>query len=205
LTYEGKTSQTLFIDIESGYRMDVRKVKGTMLVDQVRMIRGNKELDWDEYLKPEDWEVIGGRILVSEWYPLEIYQRCGWATYKLLALGNLELVRLRGRIRGQELFEGIYNTIIVNKTPEEAIKRFIGMYVQLFNFSTLKLEEAGRTYAKLSHHHDSLDPANTPYVYQLMGHLDRLTEMAGGENVEIALSDKEWEGAAQTIFNITWT
>ena len=38
--------------------MSDEKVKGIMLVDQVRMIRGNKDKDWNKYLKPEDWNII---------------------------------------------------------------------------------------------------------------------------------------------------
>ncbi len=49
--------------------MAERKVKGTMVVDQVKLIRGNKSMNWSKYLKPEDWEAINKRILPSEWYP----------------------------------------------------------------------------------------------------------------------------------------
>lgn len=38
--------------------MDQRHVKGTMLVDFVRMIRANKDRNWDAYLEEGDWETI---------------------------------------------------------------------------------------------------------------------------------------------------
>jgi hypothetical protein len=45
--------------------MSDEKVKGTMMIDQVRMIRGNKDKDWNKYLKPEDWNIINTKILPS--------------------------------------------------------------------------------------------------------------------------------------------
>jgi len=181
-----------------------RKVKGTMVVDHVRMIRANKGRDWDKYLKPQDWEIVNGRILPSMWYPLETYQRCGWATYQVLAGGNLDLVRLRGRIRGKELFEDIYKNIVIDQNPMKALDRFVIIYGQLFNFSTLEFEKVGEKHARIHHDYDPNDPGSLPYCYQLMGHFDTLIEMTGGKNVKIELIAKQWEGAPETIFNITW-
>ena len=67
--------------------MSDQKVKGTMLIDQVRMIRGNKDKDWNKYLTPEDLNIIKGRVLPAAWYPLETYKRCGRAVFQLLAGG----------------------------------------------------------------------------------------------------------------------
>jgi hypothetical protein len=64
-------------------------------MDQVRLIRGNKDHEWDSYLKPEDWEIITQDILPSAWYPLETYQRCGWAVFNILGGGDPNLARLR--------------------------------------------------------------------------------------------------------------
>ena len=184
--------------------MNERKVKGTMLVDHVRMIRGNKERNWNQYLKPEDWAVIKTRILASEWYPLELYKRCGWAAFNELAGGSTDLTRLRGKIRGKELFEGVYKSLIGGNDPMMALQRFVGMYSQLFNFSTLTFENAGANHGRIHHDYDPGDPANVPYCYQLMGHLDVLIEMSGGENVVIELITKQWEGAPFTGFDIRW-
>jgi hypothetical protein len=182
-----------------------RKVKGTMLVDLVRMIRANKDKDWGKHLTPEDWNIINKRILPSEWYPLEIFQRCGMATFQLLAQGNLDLVRLRGRIRGKELFENVYKSLIISQDPAASLSRFVTVYGQLFNFSSLRFENLGKGHAKIHHDYDaSRNPGTMPYCHQLMGILDVLVEIAGGKNVKIELDAKQWEGATKTIFDITW-
>ena len=184
--------------------MAERKVKGTMLVDQVKLIRGNKGMDWSKYLKEEDWVAINKRILPSEWYPLELYRRCGLATFHVLGQGNLDIVRLRGQIRGKELFAGVYKTAIIPQDPMTTLSRFIMLYSQLFNFSNLKFENVGKDHAKIFHDYDRNDPVTKPYCYQLMGHFDVIIEIAGGKNVKIEFLAKQWEGAATTIFDITW-
>ncbi len=181
-----------------------RKVKGTMVVDQVKMIRGNKGMNWSKYLRTEDWEEINKRILPSEWYPLELYRRLGLATFNVLGQGNVDVVRLRGQIRGRELFETIYKPVITPQDPTISLNRFVVVYSQLFNFSFLKFENAGPGHAKIFHGYDRIDPVTKPYCYQLMGHLDVLVEIAGGKNVKIEFTAMEWEGAPETIFDITW-
>jgi len=78
--------------------MDEKRVKGTLLLDYVCMIRANKDKDWQKYLKPEDWEIINGRILPSLWYPYETFERAGMATFYVLGGGNFDAVRAWGKI-----------------------------------------------------------------------------------------------------------
>ena len=86
----------------------------------------------------------------------------------------------------------------------KALDRFVIIYSQLINFSTLKFEKVGDKHAQIHHKWDAKDPTEPPYCYQLMGHLDVLVEMTGGKNAKINLKAKQWEGAPFTIFDITW-
>ena len=181
-----------------------RKVKGTMMLDLVRMIRANKKMDWNKYLKPGDREFIDSMILQSKWYPMEIYQRFGWILFQTLAGGNLELVRLRGRERGRELFTDIYKSIIADHDPMKALNKLVTIYSSLFNFSSLTFENSGEKHAKVYHDYDPKDPANVPYCHQLMGHFDTLVELTGGRNARINLTARQWDGAPKTVFDITW-
>ena len=87
---------------------NVEKVKGTMLIDQVRMIRGNKDKDWRNYLTSEDWAIVKGMVMPASWYPVETYKRCGRDVFKVFAGGNTDIVRLSGKMRRKELFETTY-------------------------------------------------------------------------------------------------
>src|SRR5690349_436248 len=74
-----------------------RRVKGTLFVDYVRMLRANKEADWSRYLQPGDLEFLSQRIDPSGWYPMESFERMGVAILAEVARGELELVREWGR------------------------------------------------------------------------------------------------------------
>jgi len=184
--------------------MDEKKVKGTMLLDLVRMIRQNKDKDWNKYLKPEDWEIINSSIQQFKWYPLDVYKRCGLATFMLIAQGNLDAARLWGRVIGEEMFSKTYKSILATKDPMEALDRFVSYYSLLFNFSTIKLEKMDSNYVKIHHDYDPKDKSNVPYCHQLMGVLDALVEMTGGKNPKVDLTAKQWEGAPESIFDIRW-
>lgn len=184
--------------------MDEKKVKGTMLVDQVRMIRAHKQLDWNRFLGPKDWEVINQRILPSNWYPLEVYENCGWATFNVLGEGNLDLVRLRGRIRGKELFETTYKSFTIGNDPMRALDMFVRSYSLLFNFSSLSFEQIADMHAWVHHEYSSRKQTTIPYCHQLLGHFESLVEMTGGSNVKIEFVNKAWEGDPKTIFDIQW-
>lgn len=184
--------------------MQDRNVKGTMLLDMIRMIRANKDLPWDEYLDAEDWKTISSIILQSNWYPIELYQKLGWAVFQVVAKGNLELVRARGRARGKELFGDIYKSIVANNGPLEALNAFVKRYCTLFNFSILRFEKVEEKNARIYHDFKLDHPVFVAYCHQLIGHFEALIEMTGGKNSKIELIAKQWEGAPATIFDIAW-
>lgn len=185
--------------------MDDKKVKGSMLVDFVRMIRSFKDLDWNRYLKPEDWDTINGLILSSKWYPFELYSRCSNAAFELLGKGNLQNARANGQMMAKQLFEITYKSMVQGKHPAEALQQFVGTYSSFFNFSMLKFEAVAGTHVKIHHDYDARDKRNIPYCHQLQGMLETLVQMTGGKNGKVEIIAKQWEGAPATTFDISWT
>ncbi len=184
--------------------MEERKVKGTMLADHVRTIRKFKDKNWDQYLKPEDWDIINTRIMDPVWYPFDTYKRCAMAVFKVLANEDVTVVRERGRIIGKDLFTGPYKKAIVAGDPLASLKKFVNIYDLFFNFSSLSVEAVGEKNINIHHDFDPKDPAGLPYCHLLMGYLDTLVDMAGGNNAEIKIMEKQWEGSPTTRFSIFW-
>jgi len=175
-----------------------------MLADMVRMIRANKDRNWDPYLHEGDWEIVNSKVYPTKWYPLGVYQRLGYATFKVLAGGDLEIVRTSGRMRGKILFGEVYASAIAVQDPARALGHFVKIYSSLFDFSTIQCEQVGRKHVVISHDYDPDDQANTPYCFQLIGYFDALIEMTGGTNARIDLTSKQWQGAPSTVFDIAW-
>ena len=184
--------------------MDQQHVKGTMLADMVRMIRANKDRNWHDYLEEGDWEIVNGRVFPAKWYPLEVFQRLGYATFKVLAGGDLATVRMFGKMRGEVLFGEVYTSALTVQDPARALNHYTKIYKSLFDFSTIEFEQVGSNHVIITHDYDPDDEANTPYCYLMMGYFDALIEMTGGTNGHIDLTSKQWEGAPTTVFDITW-
>ena len=184
--------------------MDDKKVKGTMLLDFVRMIRQNKGKDWNKFLKPEDWEIVQSNILPSKWYPYQTYIRCALAAFELLAGGKLELARANGQMMAKALFEKTYKSVVEVKDPMKGLNQFVRFYGAFFNFSSLKIEKIDEKHVEIYHNYDAGAQANMPYCNQLMGMFDVLVEMNGGKNSKLALTAKQWEGASATVIDIIW-
>jgi len=186
--------------------MEDRKVKGTMLLGYVRIIRANKDKDWDKYLEPEDWEVVNGRILPSVWYPFEIFRRCGVATFHLIAEENLDLVRLWGKASADQFLE-VYKTIGEAPDPITALERYIMLRGTFFNFEmfAMKIEKLDEKHMKVrTNSFDPNDPAYESYTAQLIGSSERIIELTGGKNPKLTLESKEWEGAPETVIDAVW-
>ena len=43
------------------------EVKGTLILDVIRIVRANKDKNWKKWLSPEDEEVVNGRIFPAAW------------------------------------------------------------------------------------------------------------------------------------------
>jgi uncharacterized protein (TIGR02265 family) len=85
-----------------------------------------------------------------------------------------------------------------------ALQQFVQMYGSFYNFNFLRLEKVGPRHAKVLHDYDDKDRSNIPYSSQMQGMLETLIQMTGGKNVSVIIATKQWEGAPDPTFEITW-
>ncbi|MCX6745792.1 MAG: hypothetical protein NTX00_02110 [Candidatus Parcubacteria bacterium] len=184
-----------------------RCVKGTLMADYARMIKANPELDWKKYLKPEDWKVIEGKILESVWYPFDTFSRCGVAIFKIIAQGNLELVKLWGKSRADYLFTQIYRSLGESPNPIIALKKYIGLRKTFTNFDMfeMELEEISANHIKIKTKSvEQKNEGNEPFTWQIAGSIEKLIELTGGKKPKFKILAKEWKGDPHTISEWTW-
>ena len=184
--------------------MEDRRVKGTLILDYVRMVRRNKDKDWNKYLKPEDWEIINGRILPSLWYPYETYKRAGWAAFHLIAGGNYDLVHAWGKISVDLLTKGPYKSIISDQNPLRALEGFVNLRRQFFNFAAMEFEKVGEKYAKILFAGAPDDPVMEAFNSQMTGAFEKLVELTGGKNPKVSFKATIRDGSTSTEFHIKW-
>jgi hypothetical protein len=175
------------------------KVKGTWLTDYVKLIRANRDKNWDKYLEPADWEIINSTLLPSVWYPYETFNRTGKAVFHEIAKGNLEVTRAFGKMFADHLAD-IYQNILVPGNPAATIAKIYALQGSFFrdipSVIVPVLHEKKRTVVKIS-----VTPmeraigAPEAFAYQFLGMLERILEKVGGRKskVEIREVDNGYE------------
>jgi len=182
-----------------------RKCKGSVIVDMAKIVRQFKDQPWDEYLKPEDWEIVNAMVIPTVWYPIETYQRIGLAVYKLIAKGNPEVVRSFGRAAMAEMLQGPYRYHLERGNPFEAVQKFMDLRKTLFNFSRMEMEKTGDQSLRvrileLGDFETGLD------VFLLLAgvHFQHLVEHNGGKDVKLETRQEGNPGDRELVLDLKW-
>jgi len=170
-------------------------VKGTWILDFVKMIRANKDKDWDRWLAPEDWEIINAQVLPSQWYPFESYERIGKAVFVEIAQSNLDITRTFGRIMMRDLLK-VYKNILVEGDLAASVEKFNILRKTFFRGieSDLIFVEQGECHMVFKLMIAGIDRERASpeaFAHQLAGNLEELVEQAGGKNVSVSVKTVE--------------
>ena len=178
-------------------------IKGTIIMDYVRIIRANKDRDWDRYLEAEDWDIINGNVLPSARYPYECGRRIGFAVFKEIANSNLDTVRMFGRFSAKNLLE-VYKNVVVAGDPAASIEKLCQLNRTFSDEeSELALIDRGAGSAKLKFTFPSVESEDLfmdAYCHKLIGTLEELTEQAGGKDVSVKLE----KDGSDFLFSVEW-
>jgi hypothetical protein len=181
------------------------QVKGALLLPYQKLILENKELNWHEYLKEEDWPIINGKIL-NVWYPFSTFERCGLATFNLLAKKNLKAVKVWAKQTANEIFNN-YKMVIEADNPISGITNLFGIRAVLFNFNLFEvaIEKIDAKHIKTTltttlPHKQGVEP----FTWQVIGWLEFIIEKTGGKNPSIEIVAKQWLFEPNTILAIKW-
>jgi len=188
-----------------------RKVKGSLLLDYVRMIHADKSRDWGKYLTKEEMDVINGRILASIWYPHDIYMKCGNAVFQEIAGGSLSVARQFGKFNAGSLFQGTYKGTLESVLAKgggvvKFLERYASMTPNLFNFATVSMKIISDKHATCVIKADldfSEFPAE-PFFNQLAGTIEGLVEMSGGKNVKVKFTTIRDPGVTYAEYDAIW-
>lgn len=183
-------------------------VKGSFLMDVVRLIRANKELDWKKHLKPEDLELTKTKILPSNWYSLECYERMGHAIFMEVGKGDLKNAWTWGRFTIEELVGKTYKNLFKGLDVMAAFKKFVFFRGQFFKFDDeniemLRLEPLGEKEI-IIHVVTPSVLIRESFAHQMAGTFERLVELYDGKNPKVEILEKQWEGKPATTVKVTW-
>jgi len=167
------------------------------------MVRGLKTADWSLYLKPEDLAFVSQRIDLKGWYPMETFERMGVGILKEVALGQLEAVRMWGRLQVGVVTKA-YPTMVAENDPRETMMRFRVLADSFFDYGALRVEHVEEDHATVVVKYGMSAIAEEAASYQTLGFFEALIERAGGSSAEGRFDGKSWAGDPRTLIVLHW-
>jgi hypothetical protein len=179
------------------------RVKGTLFVDYVRMLRARKGVDWSRWLAPQDLVYLDERIQPDDWYPMVAFERMGIAILETVADNNIGLVEQWGRLQIDWLCQ-LHPNLVCLDDPRESLMRFQVLRQSFFDYPALAIREINDGEAAIVIAYGMGARAEEAASHQTLGFFARLLEVSGAKNVWIGFSARSWEGDPRTILSMRW-
>lgn len=180
-----------------------RHVKGILFADYVRMIRGQKSVDWKRHLHEEDLGFLVSRVEPNGWYPMATFERFGNAILQEIANGDVEAARMWGRASVDQL-RFATPALVAPDDPLETLMRFRVLRSTFFDFEALDVRTAATDHASIVVHYHMGDMAEEAATYQTMGFFERLLVVARATAVQAELSQRSWVDGKPTVLDLFW-
>jgi hypothetical protein len=181
-----------------------RRVRGILFVDYVRMVRGEKSVDWTPYLHPEDLAYLAEKIDEKGWYPMETFERLGIAILKVVARGQLEGIRMWGGFQVAAVLK-LFPELLAAGEPRESLMRFNVLADSFFDYGALRIVSVVDDHAVVGVAYGMSPVAEEAASTQTLGFFQRLVELAGGCAVDARFASRSWAGDARTLIELNWS
>jgi hypothetical protein len=181
----------------------VRRVRGILFVDYVRMIRGHKAIDWSKYLTDEDSALLVRTIDPEAWYPMATFERFGLGIVCEVAGGQLAAVQMWGRFQVERV-RGTNPALIAAGDPRGTFMRFRSFQRSFFDYDAVEVDEVLDNEAIVSVQYGMVMEAERAACHQTLGFCARMVELAGGADVVAEMTAQSWEGAPRTLIALRW-
>lgn len=167
------------------------------------MLRARKGVDWARYLPAEDLPYLQEQIAPDGWYPMATFERLGNAILAAIASGNLDAVRIWGRMSLDQI-RATHPQIIEPGDPLESLNRFRVFRSTFFDFDALEVVFFHEGEAQIAIDYQMGMPAEEAASVQTLGFFERLVDLAGGTNVWADLTERAWNGDPRTLLKLRW-
>ncbi|NUP07644.1 MAG: hypothetical protein HOW73_16475 [Polyangiaceae bacterium] len=182
----------------------VRRVRGILFVDYVRMIRGQKNVDWSAYLNRDDDPFLSGRIDLDGWYPMESFERFGLGILNEVAKHQLDGVVMWGRFSVMPV-QAHFPTLVVVGDPMETLARFRVLARSFFDYGAIEVVSVREEDALVAIRFEMSAAAEKTACHQTLGFFLGLLEASGGTNGHGRFLEKSWEGSTHTLLDLRWS
>jgi hypothetical protein len=180
-----------------------RRVKGTLFVDYVRMLRHRRDVDWSRQLEPVDLGYLVQRIDPDAWYPMETFERMGLAILAEIAQGDLDNVRAFGRVSIDWLCR-TFGNLVAPGDPRDTLMRFQVLRRGFFDYPALEIDSISDGEASIVVGYGMGPRAEEAASWQTLGFFERLLEVSGATQVNARFASRSWAGDLVTTIELEW-
>ena len=180
-----------------------RRIKGTLFVDYVRMLRHRSDVDWSQWLEALDLGYLVQRTDPDAWYPMETFERMGLAILTAIAQGDLDTVRIFGRVSIDWLCQ-TYGNLVAPGDPRDTLMRFQVLRRGFFDYPALEIASISDGEASIVVSYGMGPRAEEAASWQTLGFFERLLEVAGATQVKAWFSSRSWTGDLVTTVELQW-
>jgi hypothetical protein len=181
-----------------------QKVRGQVISECVRVIRGRKDEDWAVHLLPEDLALLSQEIDPKQWYSFQTLERMALAIHHVVCKGDLNMMRAWGQLSVGELIR-TNPTLISTEDPRESLLRFQVLRRSFFNFDAIDIESLYGRYAKVRIGYDASREAEEVASHQALGFFEKLLELSGAKSIQHKFTSRAWEGDSTTVLELKWS
>lgn len=182
-----------------------RKVKGTLVIALAMIINHRKDIDWvkDGNITENDLKRVKERILASNWYEIDFYERLGSAVFRLVGKSRPEGAYEFGEGIMWQILKRVYGANLVRNDPRDGLTRFAGLYNGIF-FNTQQAKfkptsEGGEF--KISDPYGF--PTQESFVPMIKSLLAKIVRENNVENVSV-LCEEENQLLSKKIYSATY-
>ena len=179
------------------------KVKGILFLESVKMLKKQKDINFDEYLLPQDLPFLNQEIQPSEWYPFDTFERIGVALLKIEGEPDFETILALGQAYVNDVVRS-FPSLLCPGDPRETIMRFQVLRNSFFNFNAFNIETFFSNYLKMRIQYEMCRLAEKATCYQSAGFFIQLLQFSGAKEVTYKFPSKSWEGDPTTILELYW-
>jgi len=180
------------------------KIKGNFLKDYVQIVKDSPDLDWDKYLTPSDWEIVGGTIIPLSWYPAETMGRIGRGIFEMRSKKDYSLVRLHGRSRVDNFFDEATRRILLKHSPVESCRAYCIVARRYIDEVEIELTGSGEKDCEVSWWPVDNVPSWDLFREIQAGTLERVVELNGGKNAKAEFRSGQKNGREACVVCLSW-
>jgi uncharacterized protein (TIGR02265 family) len=188
--------------------MKERLVKGSNLVDVVRMLRAHPRDRGLPELGHWEQDLLRKRVSASTWYSLQVFDSLLQTTHRYLFDGSEAAAQRMGRTFAQKALEsGAGQFVVVESDPEQTLAQAFARWRELYNFGEVTVATHTDADARrgVRVRITAYPDMSATHGHTIMGFSQELAERAGAKALGLRVEERPWMHNSALTYTLNWS